>query len=97
MHAETAERILSSPDRAHALIHADIPELDLAAATAADQLALAAALQMDVGDPLPVLAPDLDHRRGGLEALVVDAHGAVAEAGREDLALDLVGGQRCHA
>lgn len=47
---------------------------------------------MHVGDPLLVIAPDLDHRHCGPETLIEDADGAVAVAGGEDVAGNLVGG-----
>ncbi len=74
-------------------VHADVPELDFAAAAPADEFALSAALEVDVGDPLFVLFPDLDHGCGGLLALVVDADCSVAETSYKDIAFDLVGCQ----
>ena len=76
-------------DGVYALVHTHVPELDFTAAASAYELALAAALKVDVCDPLTMLFPDLDHCHGWFETLVVDADGAVAEAGDEDLALDL--------
>jgi len=52
---------------------------------------------VDVGDPLLVAAPVLHHRRRGFLARVEDADGAVAVAGAEDVAGDLVGGEGCDA
>ena len=52
---------------------------------------------MDAGDPLLVSAPVFDHGHGGSFAGVEDADGAVAVAGAEDVAGDLVGGQGCDA
>jgi len=45
---------------------------------------------MNIRDPLLMFFPDFDHGGRGFLALVVDADGAVAEAGDEDVALDLV-------
>jgi hypothetical protein len=50
-----------------------------------------------VCNPLLVFFPDFDHGGCGLLALVVDADCAVAEAGNEYVAFDLVRGERCDA
>lgn len=89
--AERAEMVSRCLDRLDALVHPNIPQLDLAAAAAAHQLALSAALQMSVGDPLLVFLPHLDHGSGGFLALVVYTNGAVAEARNKNIALHLVG------
>lgn len=83
-------RRLNSPERG---IQPNVPQLDLAIATPAHEFAQAPALHVHVGDPLLVVAPGLDHGGAGLEALVEDADDAVAEAGDEDVAGDLVRGQ----
>jgi hypothetical protein len=46
---------------------------------------------MNVGDPLSMLFPDLDHCVGRLLALIIDSDGTVTEAGNKDIPLDLVG------
>jgi hypothetical protein len=91
------EIIRSGLDGLDRLVHANVPEFDFAVAAAADEFALAAALEVHVCDPLLVFFPDFDHGCCGLLALVVDADGAVAEAGDEDIAFDLIRGQRCDA
>ena len=78
----------------HALLGANVPQLYLAAAASAHELALAAALQVYVCDPLAVLFPHPHHGCVSPEALVVRANGAVAEAGDKDVPLDLVGCER---
>ena len=97
VHGQRAQRVLGRPDRPQRLVLADVPELDLAVAAAADQLAQAAALHVHVGDPLLVVAPAFDHGLLGAEALVEDADGAVAVAAYEDVACDLVRGEGCDA
>jgi hypothetical protein len=84
-------------NRLNRRIHTNVPEPDLAIPGARDEFAHAAALHMDVCDPLLVVAPAFDHGDAGFEALVDEADGAVAEAGSEDVAGDLVGGQGCDA
>jgi len=90
VHAERFEVIARGLDGLNAAVHANVPELDFAIAAPGDKLALSAALEVHVGDPLFVLFPNLDHGSGRLLALVIDAHGAVAEAGDEDVAFDLI-------
>jgi len=59
---------------------------------AADEFSEAAALHVDFYDGLVVLAPGAHEGLHAVDALVVDAHGAVGEAGADVVALDLVGG-----
>lgn len=92
MHAQRPERVPRCRDRLEAPVHAHIPDLDLAATAAGHELALAATLEVHICDPLPVFAPHLDHGFECFETLVVDADDAVAKAGDEDVAFDLVGG-----
>jgi hypothetical protein len=58
--------------------HPNVPEPDLAIPGARDEFAHAAALHMDVCDPLLVVAPAFDHGDAGFEAIVEEADGAVA-------------------
>ena len=96
MDAERTQRRprLRSRDGANAAAVAQVPELDVAATTRGDELAGAAALQRDIGDPLAVLLPDAHEGLGGATALVVDADGAVAEARDKHVAFELVDGER---
>lgn len=91
MNTQRPKRILRGIRCGNRIIQAQIPETDLAVATTRDQLAQAASLHVHVGDPLLVLAPDLDHGRCGFQALIEDADCAVAEARDEDVARHLVG------
>ena len=52
---------------------------------------------MDIGDPLLVLTPDLDHGCGWFETLVEDTDGAITETRDENVASDLVRCQGCDA
>ena len=64
-------------------IHTKIPKLDLAISTARNQFPKATALHVDVGDPLLMLPPDLDHGRGGLQSLIKHPDRAVSESGHK--------------
>lgn len=90
MNTQRLQVIRRSLDGLYALVHADIPQLDLTISATAYELTLAAALQVHVGNPLLMLFPDFDHRRGWLLTLIVNANGAVAEACSEDVAFHLV-------
>jgi len=59
---------------------------------AADEFAQTAALHVDFEDGLVVLAPGAYEGFHAVDALVVDAHGAVGETGADVVALDLVRG-----
>jgi hypothetical protein len=52
---------------------------------------------MDVGDPLFVLFPDLNHGGGRLLALVIYAYGTITKASDEHISFDLIRGQGCDA
>lgn len=97
MHGQCTQRVLCCAHGAKRLVLADIPELDLAVAAAGDEFAEAAALHVDVCDPLLVVAPAFDHGLLGAEALVEDTDGAVAVAAHEHVARDLVRGEGCDA
>ena len=93
MHAQRPQHLPRRLNRPERGIQPNIPQLDLAVPTAADEFAQPPALHVHVGDPLFVFAPGFDHGGAGFEALVEDADDAVAEAGDEDVAGDLVGGE----
>jgi len=78
----------------YAAVHSYVPQLHLAATTSAYKLALSAALQVDIGDPLFVFFPDFDHSSGGLLPLIVYADGAITEACNEHISFDLIRSQR---
>ena len=90
MHGQGAQGILGCPDGPERIVFADVPELDLAVAAAADEFAETAALHVDVCDPLLVVAPAFDHGLLGPEALIEDADGAVAVAAHEHVTCDLI-------
>ena len=52
---------------------------------------------MNIRNPLFVLAPDLDHRGGGLRPLIEDSNGTIAKSCDKYVARDLVRGQGCNA
>jgi hypothetical protein len=93
MNTECAEMISRRLDGLDALVHSNVPQLDLTAAAAAHQLALSAALQMGVGNPLFVFLPHLNHSRSGFLPLVVYTNGTIAEARNKYIALHLIGSQ----
>jgi len=93
MHTECSQRILRRPDRMERLILPYIPQLDLSITAPTDEFSQPAPLQMHIGDPLFVVAPDFDHGHGGAKTLVEDADRAVAIAADEDIAGDLVRGE----
>ena len=69
----------------------DIPQLHFSIPRPTYQLPEPTALHMHVGDPLLVLSPTSNHGLCRLLAGIEDADGAVAIAGAEDVASDLVG------
>lgn len=91
MHAQRPQRIPRRLDSLNTLIPPQIPELDFAIAARGHEFALPSALQMNVREPGAVLFPDADHGGLGFLALVVEAHGAVAETCDEEVAFYLVG------
>lgn len=97
MHAQTSEGILGCLNGLDTVVHADVPQFDLAIATCTDQLTLTTALEMDVSDPLLVLLPHFHHFALLLHALIVDAHCTVAEASGKHLTFDLVRSKRGNA
>jgi hypothetical protein len=97
MHTESPQMVRCCQDRLHTLIHTDVPQFDLATATAAHEFALTTSLQMHVGDPLLVLFPDLDHGSCRLLPLVVDSNSTITETGHEDITLYLIRGEGCDA
>lgn len=93
VHRQRAQRVARRADRLERVVRAHVPQLHLPAAAPRCELARAAALDVYIGDPLSVLFPYAYH--GGLRAFanVVDADRAVAKAGDEDVAFDLVGAE----
>lgn len=92
MNTQSPQAIPRSRHTPQRVIIPQIPKLDHAIFGRADQLPLAATLEMDAHDASLVLAPCLDEGGFGGEALVIDADGAVVEAGDDDVAFDLIGG-----
>jgi len=97
MHTQRPHRITRRRNLPHRSILPNIPQFDLAIPASRDQFSEAATLHMDVGDPLLVTPPMLHHCHRRLFARVEDANCAVAVAGAEDVAGDLVGGEGCYA
>lgn len=64
--AQGSKSILGGVDGREWIVHSEIPQSNLAIATARDKLPEAPALHVNICDPLLVLAPDLHHRCGGL-------------------------------
>jgi hypothetical protein len=52
---------------------------------------------MNVGDPLLVLFPNLDHGGGGLLALIIHSYGTITKTSDKHVSLDLIRGQGCDA
>lgn len=94
MNAQGAESVLGRRDGGKGTIHAKIPESNLTIAATGDKLSQTTSLHVDIGDPLLVLTPDLDHGRGWFETLVKDTDGAITEACDENVASDLIRCQR---
>lgn len=84
------ERIFGGENSGQGIVHAKIPESDLAVTTAGNKFSQATTLHMNVGDPLLVIAPDLDHRGGRLQSLIKDTNGTVAKTGNKDVTGHLV-------
>lgn len=95
MHAQRPQGVVGRHDGRDGAIHPEVPESDLPVSTAGDQLSKAAALHVDISDPLLVIAPNFHHCRGGLESLIEHSNRAVAESCDEDVAGHLVGRQGC--
>ena len=90
MHAQAAKSVLCCPDRLYAAVHPYVPQLDFATSAPADELSLAATLQMNVCDPLLVLFPDSHQGSLGFLALIVHANGTVTESSNEDVSFNLI-------
>lgn len=75
------------------LILPDIPQLDLSISTTTNEFSQPTPLQMHIGDPLFVVAPDFDHGHGGAKTLVEDADCAISVAAYKDITGDLVRGE----
>ena len=97
VNTESAQVVCCRLDGFYTAVHSDVPQLHFSAPAAAHQLSLTAALQMYVRDPLLVFFPDLHHGSCRLLALIVHTNGTVAESSNEDVALNLVRGQRGNA
>jgi hypothetical protein len=97
MDTEGSKVILGRLDRLYTSIHAKVPELDLATATAAYELALSASLEVDIVYPLFMLLPHFDHGSGRLLPLIVDSNSTVTETGNENVTFYLVRRQRSDA
>lgn len=90
MDAQGSEGIFGGQDGRERVVHAEIPQFHLAVAAARDELSQTAALHVDIGDPLFVLTPDLDHGCGRLQSLIEDTNGAVTKSSNKDVASYLV-------
>lgn len=90
MHAQSSKRVFGCINGGQRIVHPQIPKSNLTIATARDELAETATLHMDIGDPLLVLTPDFHHRRGGLESLVENTDGSVAESSHKDVTSNLI-------
>lgn len=97
MDTQGAKSVFGSRDGGKRAIHAEIPQSNLAIAAARDEFSQATTLHVDIGNPLLMLTPNLDHRCSWLETLVKDTNGAITEARDENVASNLVRCQRCDA
>ena len=84
------KRIFGRENSGQGVVHAKIPQSDLAVATAGNKFSQATTLHVDVGDPLLVIAPDLDHRGGRLQSLIEDTNSTVTKTGNKDVTCHLV-------
>lgn len=90
MHAQGPKCVFGGVNGRQWFVPPEIPQSNLAVATSRDKLSDATPLEVDICNPLLVLAPDLDHRGGGLQSLVEDTNSAIAKASNEDVASDLI-------
>lgn len=79
------------------IIHSEIPQSNLTVPASRDQLSQATTLHVDVGYPLLVLTPDLDHGCRRLEALVENTDRPISESCNEDVSGNLIRRQRSDA
>ena len=97
MNAECTERILCGHDAPNFISHADVPKLNLAVPTTADEFPHPTTLHMDIDDPLLVRAISLFQCRCWSLTLIEDTDCTIAIASNEDIARNLVRGQGCDA
>lgn len=61
VNAQGSKGIFSGEDGRERVVHTEIPQFNFAVAAARDELSQATTLHMDIGDPLLMLTPDLNH------------------------------------
>ena len=79
-------------DRSDRVVVSKVPESDFAISGSGDEFSIAAALHVDVGDPLGVVAPEFDHGKGWLKTLIKYSNTAVTESSDEDVPGNLIRG-----
>lgn len=97
VNAKRLQVVLSRLNGLDTLIHTDVPKLDLAVAAARHEFTLTTTLQVHIRNPLFMLLPYLDHGCRRFLALIVHTNRAIAEACNENIAFDLIRGERCDA
>lgn len=90
VNAQGSKGILGGVDGRECVVHTEIPQSNFAVAATRDEFSQATTLHVDVGDPLLVLTPNLDHGGCRLQSLVEDAYGTVTKACDEDVTSHLV-------
>lgn len=90
MDAQGTESVLGGINGRKRIIHTEVPKADLTIATTRNELSEATALHMNVGDPLLMFTPDLDHRCGRLQSLIKDTNSTITKASNKDIASHLV-------
>ncbi len=97
MHAQRPESVIGGSNRPNGRVHANVPQLDLAVATAGNELTQATPLQVHACDPLSMVFPYSDHGLAWRKALIVCSYCTVPETGDEDVARHQIRGQRSDA
>lgn len=90
MHTKRSQCVPRCFDGAEFIRHPNVPQLDLAVATAADEFSHASTLHMDVGNPLLVATISLDHRCSRLLPLIKDLNLAVSEPSDKNVTCHLI-------
>jgi hypothetical protein len=91
VHTQRTQGVSSGNDGIDRIVQAEVPEANLAVTAGRDEFSNTTTLHMDVGNPLLMFTPDLNHRRGWLQALVKYANSAISKSSNEDISGNLVG------
>ena len=97
MYAQCPHGVARRGNFSHRIIFSNIPQFDFSVPAARHQFSEPASLHVNSRNPLLMPPPMFDHCHCGLFPRVEDSDGPVAVAGAEDVACDLIGGERCDA